>query len=281
MGFTYPIGYLNCLRIFEVMKGDARSMKQIKILAIGNSFSEDATHYLHQIAKCSGVDTKVVNLYIGSCSLETHGRNIRTKEKAYRYELNGDHTDRMVSIDEILLEDSWDYIVTQQVSYLSGELETYYPWLTEVISLCKETNPDAKIYLHKTWAYEIDSQHGGFARYHNSQQEMYEKITQCSDYVAQEEHIELIPCGDVIQAVRKIPPFVYEEGGLSLCRDGFHMSFIYGRYLLAATWAVTLLGIDLIENTYLPKTIWETGVDAQEEILKVIKELVCLICKQT
>ena len=66
------------------LRGDCE-MKQINILAIGNSFSEDATHYLHQIAKGSGIATKVVNLYIGGCSLETHCKNILDKEKAYRY----------------------------------------------------------------------------------------------------------------------------------------------------------------------------------------------------
>ena len=43
-----------------------------KILAIGNSFSEDATYYLHQILEHSGIENQVVNLYIGGCSLERH-----------------------------------------------------------------------------------------------------------------------------------------------------------------------------------------------------------------
>lgn len=34
----------------------------IKVLAIGNSFSEDATHFLHQIGEAAGVGNKVVNL---------------------------------------------------------------------------------------------------------------------------------------------------------------------------------------------------------------------------
>ena len=41
----------------------------MKVLAIGNSFSQDATRYLHQIAKANQFDLKVVNLYIGGCSL--------------------------------------------------------------------------------------------------------------------------------------------------------------------------------------------------------------------
>ena len=64
----------------------------IKILAIGNSFSEDATHYLHQIAAADQVDMKVGNLYIGGCSLERHWNNIQTNAAEYLYEENGAST---------------------------------------------------------------------------------------------------------------------------------------------------------------------------------------------
>ena len=47
-----------------------------KVLAIGNSFSEDATHFLHQICESSGIENEVVNLYVGGCSLERHWRNV-------------------------------------------------------------------------------------------------------------------------------------------------------------------------------------------------------------
>ena len=72
------------------------------ILAIGNSFSEDAARYLHQMAEAAGIETKVVNLYIGGCPLERHWQNIETGEAAYQYQLNGKATERMVSIDEVL-----------------------------------------------------------------------------------------------------------------------------------------------------------------------------------
>ena len=65
------------------------SMKQIKILAIGNSFSEDALHYLHEMASSVGIELKTVNLFVGGCSLERHFRNWETGEKAYMYQVNG------------------------------------------------------------------------------------------------------------------------------------------------------------------------------------------------
>lgn len=46
----------------------------MKILAIGNSFSQDATRYLQDIAASAGENLFVRNLYIGGCSLEMHAK---------------------------------------------------------------------------------------------------------------------------------------------------------------------------------------------------------------
>ena len=39
-----------------------------------------------------------------------------------------------------------------------------------------------------------------------------------------------------------VPEFDYQNGGLSLCRDGFHLSLDYGRYAAAATWLHIIIG---------------------------------------
>ena len=55
----------------------------MKILSIGNSFSEDAQRYLHRIAESDGVELYTVNLCIGGCPLELHANNIKSGDKAY------------------------------------------------------------------------------------------------------------------------------------------------------------------------------------------------------
>ena len=64
----------------------------MKILSIGNSFSEDATAYLHKISEAGNSPIDVYNLYIGGCSLEMHACNIKSGEKKYRLEYNGRYT---------------------------------------------------------------------------------------------------------------------------------------------------------------------------------------------
>jgi hypothetical protein len=249
-------------------------MTQVKILAIGNSFSEDATHYLHQIAKADEIDTKVVNLYIGGCSLETHWHNVEENAKLYLYQLDGKATQQYVSIKDALIEEQWDFVTIQQASHDSGIQESYYPYIYKLFDYIKEYAPKAEVLLHETWAYETDSTHNCFVRYNHNQQEMYQRLYEAYNRAAAELGVRVIPCGDVIQQVRTKEPFQYGKGGMSLCRDGFHMSFIYGRYLLAATWYEVIFGKGILTNTYIPETVFAPGAEVDLHALNVIKACV-------
>lgn len=215
----------------------------MKVLSIGNSFSQDAHKWLHKLAEINDVDLQAVNLYIGGCSLETHWKNTKEDNAHYEYEINGDYTGKKVSINEALKLEKWDIITVQQVSGLSGIYETYEPYLSVILSVVKAEQPDAKIFFHQTWAYEQDSNHPDFKRYDNSQTAMFKCIEKCSEKAAKSINADLIPSGKVIQTLREtVPEFDYNNGGLSLCRDGFHLSLDYGRYAAAATWLHTITG---------------------------------------
>ena len=65
-------------------KETKRNEKTLKVLAIGNSFLEDATSYIKQIALADNVDLRVANAFIGGCSFECHADNIKNKTTDYR-----------------------------------------------------------------------------------------------------------------------------------------------------------------------------------------------------
>ena len=44
----------------------------MKVLSIGNSFSDDAQRYLRKIAAKEGVEIETLNLCIGGCPLSLH-----------------------------------------------------------------------------------------------------------------------------------------------------------------------------------------------------------------
>ncbi len=215
----------------------------MKILSIGNSFSEDAHRWLHSLAKLHGVDIQTANLYIGGCSLETHWKNEKESNPFYAYQVNGNEAQEKISINDALLREKWDIVTLQQVSDLSGIPESYEPYISELFRKVKSALPEAEIRLHRTWAYEIDSAHPGFVNYGCNQNEMYEKIKSATKEFADKLNVKIIPSGDVIQALRKnFKEFDYENGGVSLCRDGFHLSYDIGRFAAAATWFVSLTG---------------------------------------
>ena len=212
----------------------------MNILSIGNSFSQDAQKWLHKLAAGNGVEMDTVNLYIGGCSLEQHRKNAVEHTEDYALEQNGESTGRSVSLSGALSLQQWDIVTLQQASHFSGMPQTYLPYLPELAALVREKQPQARLFFHQTWAYETDSDHEGFAAYHNDQGEMYRRLKDASEMAVKLIGAELIPTGTVIQTLRaSLPEFRYREGGRSLCRDGFHLSLDYGRFAAAATWFCT------------------------------------------
>lgn len=225
----------------------------MKVLSIGNSFSMDAHSWLHQIAQSYGDDIYAVNLYIGGCSLERHYHNLLSGEAAYEAWINGAFAFKS-SIQEALQE-NWDVITLQQVSQLSGMPESYEPYLTALYNEVKKQCPNSTVLFHQTWAYEQDADHPGFANYGNDQKEMHRKTHDTVAKIAANYGCGVIPAGDVIQYIRQhIPEFDYAAGGLSLNRDGYHLTFTYGRYAAALTWYAVLTGKAPEDVRFIPET---------------------------
>ena len=69
-----------------ILSTGAVAQEPVKILAIGNSFSEDAVEQnLNELAAAAGFRTLIGNLYIGGCSLERHYGNAAFDIPDYRY----------------------------------------------------------------------------------------------------------------------------------------------------------------------------------------------------
>ena len=212
----------------------------MKILSIGNSFSTDAHRFLYRLAQINGIEMKTVNLFIGGCDLETHWKNTEENNVCYDMEINGNEAEEVISIDQALNSDKWDIITLQQVSNLSGIFDSTQPYLINLAQYIRQTQSQAEIYYHQTWAYEIDTEHSGFLNYDKDQIKMYNCIRETAQKAADNIGAKIIPTGDVIQQLRATKEFDYKNGGLTLCRDGYHLSNDYGRFAAAATWLRTL-----------------------------------------
>lgn len=241
----------------------------MKILSIGNSFSQDAQSWLHQIAAADGVDLTCVNLYIGGCYLERHAKNAAQDVCAYDWQENGQKNAFHISIRRALQRDHWDIVTLQQAtSRFGGGVETWEPYFTEIRNYVNQYAPQAEAVLHETWAYEYDNTMKSFAPYDFDQKKMAAAIHDIYAHFAAETGFRVLPVGDVIQRVRDtLPEFDYTHGGMSLHRDGFHLSLDYGRWIAGLVWYAKLTGADVTKSRFLPP-------DCDAELCRKIRSVV-------
>lgn len=230
----------------------------IRILCIGNSFSWDAVEQeLVPLCDAKGVEVEIHNLYYGGCSLQQHAQFMLKDTAAYSHRVCTNnqspipHRQTRVNLDTISLKQAlkdgqYDFISFQQASHDSGIRSTYEPWLSLLIDTVHAYQPQAQLCWMQTWAYSQDAKHPAYPRYHSNQQEMWDSIQSCvkSEIINHKSQMRVIPCGTAIQYARKT------RLGDTLCRDGYHLNYTYGRFTAAAVWYEILTGKDVRRNRY-------------------------------
>ena len=226
--------------------------KPLRILAIGNSFSDDGMEHLAEILVGEGyTDFILGNLYIGGCSMDGHKARIDSGAKDYSFRTNTGNgwTTVQESIQYGLDYADWQIVTIQQVSGYSGIPESYGNMQYIIDYVRDRVDPFVKIYFHMTWAYQSTSGHGDFAKYNKNQMTMYNAITSTvQTLVVGNWNIEgYIPSGTAIQNLRT------SYLGDNLTRDGYHLSYDIGRYTAALTWYKALTGADITDLTTVPR----------------------------
>ena len=230
--------------------------KVIKVLAIGNSFSQDAVEqYLYELAAAQGDSLIIGNAYIGGCPISRHYDNLVKGKPAYEYRkvIGGVRSNKKrVDLKSIIQDEHWDIISLQQASQYSGQPKTYAK-LGQFKRLVQSytTNLHVEFVWHMTWAYADDFTSKNFEPYDNSQHKMYTAIVRTIQNVLPAVDIKrVIPSGTAIQLAR------YRLGD-TLNRDGYHLSLTIGRYTAACAWCEFLTGRIVDGNKYWPDTITE------------------------
>ncbi len=235
----------------------------MEVLSIGNSFSNDAQRYLHQIAKADGFILNAYNLYIGGCSLSLHYRNMLSEQSAYILEMNGESTGFKVSLKEALLNRDWDIVTIQQASRMSPYYETYQPYLDKIVEYIKLCAPKAKIAIHQTWAYEQGSQMLNEKLGYLEPAKMLEDVKASYQKAFEDTNAEImIPSGEVLQKL-------ILNGVKKIYRDGYHLSYGIGRYAVGLLWYAFLTGNDIKSNMFC-----EFDEKISEEEIEIAKRCV-------
>lgn len=219
--------------------------KTIKILAIGNSFSEDAAYWLYDIAKSAGVDVIVGNVYFSGCSLKTHWNNASNNNATYTYYKWTSSTMEKLekqTMKSCILDERWDFITFQQASPDSGIYSTFQPYLNNLIGYTKgiSRNKNVKLALNMTWAYAENSTNENFETYNSDQRIMYSSIINSYKQASYDSNIDIIiPCATAIQNARTNS--LLRGVGNELTLDGYHLEEGIGRYIAGLTYFETLI----------------------------------------
>ena len=118
----------------------------LRILGIGNSFTDDGMMYLPELLEAAGIRNVVLGrLYIAGCSLERHCREYAGNAPAYIYYKSTSNRWETVSKKATLLDgiadERWDVVVLQQASGKSGIYPTYQPWFGRLSRSCDGVAP--------------------------------------------------------------------------------------------------------------------------------------------
>ena len=242
--------------------------KQVKLLAIGNSFSGNATRYLPGIVAASGDKLVFKHIMIGGCPLEKHWKNAEAFQHG--------STDTQARAWAALTAEQWDFVTLQQYSMHSYKLETYRPFAKQLHDYIKAQAPTAAIVFHETWAYREDDP---LFKKDFTQQDMYWSLRKAYETVAAELGCRIMPVGDAFENARrdaawkgvfpdpafdakqaKAPALPdqthslnkgYAWAGKALKYDGHHANTA-GEYLGAAVWYEFLFGHSVVGNSFVP-----------------------------
>jgi hypothetical protein len=260
--------------------------KTVRLTAIGNSFSNNATEYLDDIAAADGNLLIFKTASVGGSPLELHAGRAELHEKDPA-DAKGTYTGGK-GLREILTESKPQFVTIQQASIKSHDLATYQPHATKLRDYVKQYAPQAELLLHETWAYRVDDPRFSFTKPKagepKTQREMYEGLSNAYRTVAGELGIRIIPVGDAFIAADSDSKFGYkpdtsfdpktakhpelpnqkyslhvgrawkkgESGMFGLSMDGHHASTA-GKYSAACVWYEMLFDTTCVGNSFNPK----------------------------
>lgn len=224
---------------------------KLKILAIGNSFTNNSTFFLPWLmSELHNDKVCIAKLVWEGSSLSMHWGAHLANSSSYDFYYSEKGNWKISDIhkfDEALSVLDWDIIVIQQVSGYSGDYSTFQPALDYLISYFHSQVPSAKLAWHYTWAYKPGTVHPEFYRYDYDSEIMYERIIEAGDEASSKMDIS-IPSATLIKEMRKQYPEVTDQ----FSTDGFHISSGFASFALSSLWYECLVSPELGTSCVTP-----------------------------
>lgn len=216
-----------------------RTNTTLRILAIGNSYTQDGAQYLSEFINAANINQNicVYRLIQGGGTLEDWVNNYNSSNTYSLVKNGGSLTMTTTGTLSQILSQNWDVIVIQQESSRSIDFNTFDPYLGQLIRYIRKdcTNQRVALAWQQVWAY---AQNYGSAPWGIDRFNLI--VSAVKKMVAKVGIDIIIPTGMAIQIARTLPVDGGGKnlinGGGDMCRDGLHLGFGTGRYIAAATW---------------------------------------------
>ena len=193
----------------------ALNAKELRVLAVGNSFSVCVTRNLPQmVASVPGNRILLTSATIGGCSLERHWNEWSKAEKDAKHApygikvIDSDNISAQKSgkgnVNDLLKNNKYDIITIQQNSANSWKYATYQPYAKNLIAVIKKYQPQAEIVIQQTWSYRSDSRRLKAWKMDNTA--MYNKLEAAYAELAKANGFRVIPTGYAVQIFRAKTP---------------------------------------------------------------------------
>jgi hypothetical protein len=189
----------------EKPQGKART---VRLLTVGNSFSQNATKYLDKIVEADGNVLIHHRCVIGGSGPDQHLAKAAAHEKDPKDKAGLYGTGK--SLKEELAAEKWDVITIQQASIKSHNAATYRPGMKDLYDYIKKHAPGSEVVIHQTWAYRVDDPRFSGKVDPKTQKAMYEGLSDAYRTVAKELGVRYIPVGDAFYAADTDPKWGYK-----------------------------------------------------------------------
>ncbi|MCX6952727.1 MAG: DUF4886 domain-containing protein [Verrucomicrobia bacterium] len=204
-----PFLRIALLLLLAVGLADARTLR---LFSVGNSFSNNATHYLPDLAKEGGHELILGKAMKGGCSFQQHWDALAA------WQANPDDPKGRIytgskSLHDNLGAEEWDVITVQQYSKLSSDVATYRPYAEQLVAHLRSVRPKAEVILHQTWAYRVDADKFGQIAPEQTaadNREMYVRSRAAYREIAAELGLRVIPTGDAFWQVNTDPAWAFK-----------------------------------------------------------------------
>ena len=192
----------------------AATPKGTTVLVIGDEIAAQAVDYLDEIGAAAGKALNVTSVYANGATMNNHYTNIAKDDVVYAKSVNGTASADLVSLNNVLAEGDWDYVILQDNSIYDGVDAYYaegtgaaYTEIPVIVAKIREASPAAKIYASQPTGFDdtfYGAQSDNFKAY-------IDNVVGTEDFFNSSQYITSLSAGGIAPSVDSTADIIVAE----------------------------------------------------------------------